>query len=105
VTNISHISFKKPKKRLDFPLTIRYTLYVDWLRIKVQMSKNTSTDMLRYYRKDGPVFDSYAEACFDTGEDPTVAGYQSYKKWVAYAKTRQPPSDCTCFAKGDGYSH
>ena len=53
---------------------------------------------LRYYRKDGPVFDSYGEACSETGETPTVTGYQSFKKWHEYAKTRQPPSDCSCFA-------
>ena len=76
------------------------------IRIKIQMTKDTGTvtgtdtdtTTLRYYRKDGPVFDSYGEACSETGETPTVAGYQSFKKWHEYAKTRQPPSDCSCFA-------
>ena len=32
VTNISHISFKKPQKRLDKSLTMGYTVYVDSVR-------------------------------------------------------------------------
>ena len=82
VTNIFHISFKKLKKVLDSPLTIVYTLYVDWLRIKLQMIKDTNTNMLRYYRKDGPVFDSYVMHCSVTDVEPTVDGY---KQWWSVA--------------------
>ena len=82
VTNIFHISFKKLKKVLDFPLTIMYTLYVDWLRIKLHMTKDIDTlhrsMMLPYHRKDGPVFDSYAEHCSETAEEPTADGYKHW---------------------------